>query len=480
VDRSRHEAGHVRPIFLADGRRFLYLARERRPRRYRRLSGRAGFDGARRVLAVDNGVGVAGQHLLTLSKGILTARSYDADRAEVGAAPLTIAEGLVYDSPQRSGPAFAAAGSVVAFRSANPDSRLVWFDREGRELGAFPGRADYHHPWLSPDERRVATEKTDPATGMHTIWILDVLRGTASRLLPAPDGAHNPVWSPDGRRIVYSTNRNDTYDLYEIAAEGGNSRVVSHTTDGWLNATDWSLDGRYLMFAAHRRGNSDLVVVPMSPAGTPQPFVETTAEERQGQFSPDARWAAYTSDESGAPEVYVRRFPPTESKWQVSVAGGAQPHWRRDGREIFYLAPDGKLMAVDVRARPAGLELGQPHALVQHGNRRLVRGPQEPLRRRPRRQACPRQPQRRGGKPRPDHRGDQLGRAAPAIAPPTAPGAWRGSSTRPASAAPSGPRCRGLELDDVALAGDERQLAVLRPRCSTSRAGKPATLTAFS
>jgi hypothetical protein len=367
VDRSRHEVGHVRPIFLSDGRRFLYLALNDALADTAIYQGLLGSTVTRRVLAVDNGVGVAGQHLLTLSKGILTARSYDADRAEVGAAPLTIAEGLVYDSPQRSGPAFAAAGSVVAFRSANPDSRLVWFDREGRELGAFPGRADYHHPWLSPDERRVATEKTDPATGMHTIWILDVLRGTASRLLPAPDGAHNPVWSPDGRRIVYSTNRNDTYDLYEIAAEGGNSRVVSHTTDGWLNATDWSLDGRYLMFAAHRRGNSDLVVVPMSPAGTPQPLVETTAEERQGQFSPDARWAAYTSDESGAPEVYVRRFPPTESKWQVSVAGGAQPHWRRDGREIFYLAPDGKLMAVDVRARPAGLELGQPHALFSTG-----------------------------------------------------------------------------------------------------------------
>ena len=105
----------------------------------------------------------------------------------------------------------------------------------------------------------------------------------------------------------------------------------------------------------------------MSPKGTPQSFIETSAEERQGQFSPDVHWAAYTSNESGAPEVYVRRFPPTNSKWQISVAGGAQPHWRRDGREIFYLAPDGKLMAVDVHASAAGLETGQPHALFSTG-----------------------------------------------------------------------------------------------------------------
>jgi Tol biopolymer transport system component len=367
---SRAERQHGWPVFLPDGQHFLYLAQSNDPARTAIYEGTLGSKETRPVFAADSGVGVAGQYLLTLSKGLLIARAYDAGRAQVGGAPTTIAEGMVYDPPQRSGPAFSVAASgVVAFRSASPNSRLTWFDRSGRELDSFPVRADYHHPWFSPDEKRIAIEKTDPATERHTLWILDPSRGTTSRLLLDPGGAHEPVWSPDGRRIVFASNRLGGIDLYAIEPDGGGSGalVLNSKEKASLVPTDWSLDGRFLMYQTMGRGQHDLMVLPLSPKQDPQPFLDTTAQEIQGQFSPDVHWVAYTSDESGSPEVYVRRFPVAGGKWQISTHGGGQPRWRRDGRELFYLAPDGRLMSVAVKADPNGIETSQPRELFNTG-----------------------------------------------------------------------------------------------------------------
>ena len=369
LNESRNERQHAWPAFLADGRQFLYLAQSSDPRQTAIYQGRLGSTETRRVFAADSGVAVSGAYLLTLSKGLLTARAYDADRARAGDAPVTIAEGIAYDPPLRSGPAFSVGASgVVAFRNASPDSRLTWFDRTGRLLGSFPVRADYHHPWLSPDEKRIAVEKTDPMTGRHTIWTLDPSRGTTSRLLLDPAGAHLPVWSPDGRRILFGSSRFGSLDLYSIDADGGGSpTVVLSSKDGAVHVEDWSLDGRFLVYQTMRPGQWDLMVLPLSPTGPPQPFLSTTAEEIQGQFSPDAHWIAYTSNESGSPEVYVRKFPAAGGAWRISTRGGVQPRWRRDGKELFYLAPDGKLMTVTLTANTAGVEASVPRELFNTG-----------------------------------------------------------------------------------------------------------------
>ena len=196
-------------------------------------------------------------HVLTLSKGLLIAQPYDAERVQVGAVATTIAEHVDSDTTQRSGGALsAAAAGVVAFRSASADSRLIWFDRTGSEIGAFPTRADYHHPWLSPDETRVGVEKTDPATGRHGVWILDLARGTSSRLLLDATGAHRPIWSPDGTRIGFGSNRLGGHDLYEIASDGsGGERLVLSSKESGLEVTDWSLDGRFLLYQIQAPGN---------------------------------------------------------------------------------------------------------------------------------------------------------------------------------------------------------------------------------
>jgi Tol biopolymer transport system component len=370
LDQSRDELTHAWPVFLPDGRRFLYLAQSNNSTLTAVFQGSLDSAQTRRVFAAESNVAVAGSSLLSLSKGMLTAQAYNPDRAQVFDSRITIAESITSDALLRSGGPFAAANGVIAYRSASPNSRLIWFNRNGTEIGAFRGpEADYHHPALSPDEKSIAIEKTDPATGRHTIWILDPSRGTSARLLLDPSGAHGPGWSPDGRRVVFSTNRHGGVDLYMIPSDGtGQAEAVlrSHELDG-LAISDWSPDGRFLLYRISRRGQMDLSTLPLIVGGNPQPFLDSPASEHQGQFSPDVKWIAYTSDESGSPEVYVRRFGEPGAKRQVSTRGGAQARWRRDGRELFYLAPDGRLMAADVIASSDSIDIGAPRALFGTG-----------------------------------------------------------------------------------------------------------------
>jgi dipeptidyl aminopeptidase/acylaminoacyl peptidase len=308
-------------------------------------------------------VSLAGTHIFSLSQGSLIAQTFDVDCAEVRGEPVAVADQITSDTIR--GDAFsAAANGVLAYRSASSDSELIWFDRSGRQIGLFPAEGDYHNPWLSPDERRLAVEKTDPATGNHTIWVLELARGVSSRLVFDGAGAHVPVWSPDGRRIVFSSNRLGGVDLYQIPADGtGVGEIVLSSSDRFpMTVTDWSLDGRLLLYHFERAGQTD-AILPVSPLSKPHDFIQTPSSEREGQFSPDIQWVAYASNESGFWEVYVRRFPGGGGKWQVSTRGGAQPRWRRDGRELFYLAPDGKLMAVDVKASGATFETDTPREL---------------------------------------------------------------------------------------------------------------------
>ena len=366
LDPSRKERTHAWPVFLPDGRRFLYLAQSYEAGQAAVYEGSLDSTDVRRVFTAESNIGLDGGQVFSVSKGVLAAQGYDADRARVGGASITIAEQIAQDTPLRSGGAFSVAAGVVAYRSASPDSRLIWFDRTGKEVGSFPGVADYHHPWLSPDEKRVAVEKTDPATGRHSIWILDLARGTSSRLVLDPAGAHQPAWSPDGRQIWFSSNRLGGIDLYRIEADGtGSGDLVLGSTGFAYIVTDWSHDGRVLLQIA-REGQRDLAILPLSSPQKPQRFLDSVAQELQGQFSPNLQWVAYTSDESGSPEVYLRRHPAADGKRRVSTHGGAQPRWRRDGKELFYLAPDGRLMVVDVNASSAAVT-GPPRALFDTG-----------------------------------------------------------------------------------------------------------------
>jgi Tol biopolymer transport system component len=227
---------------------------------------------------------------------------------------------------------------------------------------------------LSPDGTQLATTRVSPKTGAPGIWILDLVRGGVSRRFTfdlAPD--EKPVWSPEGERVAFAARRAGGMGIYQRAANGsGIEQVLIPTTQDQIYTNDWSRDGRFVLYTKQdARTKADLWVVTLSSdaasPGPAVPFANSDFNESQGQFSPDSRWIAYASDESGRSEVYVQPFPQAPgggSKTEISRDGGQQPRWRRDGRELLYLSNEGKLMAVDVRSGP-DFKAGVPRSLFE-------------------------------------------------------------------------------------------------------------------
>ncbi len=288
--------------------------------------------------------------LLFVRDGSLMAQSFDAGKAELGGDPMRIAEGLMFDATNRA--AFSTAGSgILAYRNgASALNQMAWFDRSGKPLGTAGPRGRFFNPELSPDAKQVAFQQQDLQTGNIDVWVLDLARGEPRRLTfdPAPDII--PRWSPDGKQIIFQSNRDGPFNIYQKLSGGAGSEARLFPSPVTVSPQDWSADGRFLLCAvSDAKGNWQLWVLPMSGERKLIPFVENGANNHHAQFSRDSRWIAYASNESGRYEVYVQSFPAGNGKWQVSTNGGVQPRWRRDGKELFYLGLERKLRAVPVR-----------------------------------------------------------------------------------------------------------------------------------
>ena len=254
----------------------------------------------------------------------------------------TDAVGLARFSVSRNG--------VLAYRSGDSANRLLWLDRGGKELETAGGTGDYGNPAFPRKGDRLAFNAGDARNGKLDVWVRDLARGVNSRFTFSAGNNFVPVWSPDGSRIVFTSENAGGSSLVEKPASGqGEEKLLLKSDEGRVVASDWSRDGRYIAYSLRTKESWDILMLPTFGDRKPIPVLRTPFTENWPTFSPDGRFIVYQSNESGRTEIYVQTFPDPSGKWQVSTAGGIDPSWRADGKEIFYRAPDQNLMAVDVQ-----------------------------------------------------------------------------------------------------------------------------------
>jgi Tol biopolymer transport system component len=357
-DRSRHELMHAWPYFLPDGNHFLYFVVSNLKGQQGVYVGSLGSKDTSRVLDADsNAIYVSPGYLLFIREGRLLAQPFDAKRLRISGEPFPIAEQVHSFGPLHQGYFSASQNGVLAYVNAQSMfSHLVWVDRTGREVGTVGPPGDYVDFDMSPDERRVAIERIDPQNRQGDILVLELVRGILSQVTSTPWWEYIPRWAPDGTHILYDSNRAEQEQglssgtLYVRSADGaGSEELMLEPKDpkDWIFLDDWSRDGQLILYNLVKQSSSELWYLKLQGNRTTNLYLQRAFG---GRFSPDGRWVAYSSSESGVAEVYVRPFPPSEGKWQISTGGGGQILWRRDGKEIFYVAPDGKLMAATVKA----------------------------------------------------------------------------------------------------------------------------------
>jgi Tol biopolymer transport system component len=344
------------PAFLPDGRRFVFFLGPTSPDRQGIYLGSLDAPDARRLVPADvAGAYVVPGYLLMQRQGVLVAVPFDATREAIMGDPIPIAQTAGVDFGFFRSAFSVSATGLLAYRTGTERRQLVWNDRRGNDVGTLgpPDETDRLYPEVAPDGLSVAIQRF--VKGNFDLWLIDG-RGVWDPFTTDPGVDRATVWAPDGSRLVFSANRTGVYDLFEkVAGSTGNGRVVFTSPANKLPA-DWSPDGNVLLFvSASSNTGRDLWALPLSGAQRPFPAaVQTPANEDEGQFSPDGKWIAFTSDESEMDEIYLEPFPPSGNRSRVSPAGGGQPRWRRDGTELFYIARDGKLMAVPIDLRSTG------------------------------------------------------------------------------------------------------------------------------
>jgi Tol biopolymer transport system component len=364
------ELGHKFPEFLPDGRRFIFWVGPSAPEVQGLYLGSLDARETRRLVAADaSGAYAHPGYLLWPRQGVLVSAPFDAARGALSGDAVPIVPAVGSDvTTNRTALSVSSAG-LLAYRVGTMGrSRLVWMDRAGRLMRALgpPDENALLYPEPSPDGQRVVVQRT--IQGNMDIWQVDAARGIPSRLTFDANVDSTALWSPDGSRLVFRSNRDGVYDLYEKPTTGTDDEQRLFASSEDKIPSDWSPDGRVLLYVnENNKTGRDLWALPIQSqgVGTPFPLVRTRFAEDQGQFSPDGRWMAYRTNESGRDEIYVQAFPGPGGKARISTEGGSQPRWRRDGKELFFVAPDNRLMAVPLALPSNGQapNVGAPAAL---------------------------------------------------------------------------------------------------------------------
>jgi serine/threonine protein kinase len=368
---TRLETGqqsHRFPQFLPDGRHFIYFS----PFGPSQGVYAASLDGGppKRLTDADAPAAISTLgFLIFLRQATLFAQAFDFKRQGLSGDPTSVAEQVAFD-PITAAPGFSVASGIVAYRtgSANAAQQLTWFDRSGKVLRTIGSRdATLRDVELSPDGKRIAV--TRAVSGNQDLWLIDDTRGVPTRFTSDTAIDIRPVWSPEGSRIAFMSSRKGAFNLYwRLSSNVGPDELLMESGRGQVPVpTDWSSDGRFLLFQDRdAQTNFDLWVLPMSgDKKEPIAFLKSAFEERNGQFSPDSKWIAYQSNSTGRAEISIKPFPGPGEEFTISKDGGAQPRWNKNGKEIFYISLDGKMMPTSVKLSPDGrsAEVGTPVAL---------------------------------------------------------------------------------------------------------------------
>jgi serine/threonine protein kinase/Tol biopolymer transport system component len=365
---SRQESGHRWPQFLPDGKHFLFYAASYAAEQTGTYA--ASLDRSAATLIVrgnSNAVYVSPGYLLFVRQGTLIAQRFDAASLRLVGQPEPLAEHAAVNSNVYRGVFTVSQNGILAYQaggSLGQNAELLWFDRSGKQIGETGEPGALYTPSLSPDDGKLAVRVTAPGAGtVNNIWIYDLAKGTKTRLTFSADNEGDPAWSPDGKTIAFVSNRSGELHLYEKAADGTGSTSPLVVDNAWETLPSFSSDGRYLFYdrlAAQKGSHVEIWAMPLF--GNRKPFVVV----QNPQFdvgmpapSPDGKWLAYESAESGRREIYVVPFLHGSGKWEVSTGGGTGPRWRHDGKELFYLSPDKKIMSAEIFEQSESLVVGK-------------------------------------------------------------------------------------------------------------------------
>jgi Tol biopolymer transport system component len=372
LDLQRGDDSHRHPRFLPDGKHFLYIARSQKgaTEGHPVLAGSVEGGPGKVLLRSPAAAAFASSHLLFLREATLMARPFDAGRLEFTGEAVPLAERILTPEKATAIAVFSASeNGILVYQTGRGEStsRLQWFSRDGKVEGILGEPADYGAAALSPDGSQAAATLRDPATGTYDLWTFDVARGVRTRFTFDPKDDRFPLWSPDGGTLVFASNRKGHYDLYRKALGGSTEEEPLLVSESDKYPAAWTDGGRSLLFFEETKEAGVAIQTLALGGGKPELLVRTRFNEIPGFLSPDGRWLAYSSEESGRWEVYVTAFPALGRKWQISTGGGAYSFWSADGREIVYHDLNGLVTAVGVATRGETLEVGQGKALF-HAN----------------------------------------------------------------------------------------------------------------
>jgi serine/threonine protein kinase/Tol biopolymer transport system component len=372
LDQQAGETQHWAPFFLPDARHFLYFAVGSPSGGPDDPNGVyvAALDAPERSLLLSGGSNAkyADGYLIFPRERTLVAQPFNVNSLALTGDAVPIADQIsVGGLSGRTGAFSVSETGVLAYQAAAGEvhSQLAWFDRSGNQVGTLGEHADYGDLELSPDRGQAAVSVLDPARRTRDIYLVDVARGVRTRFTFDPTDEQTAIWSPDGARLVFNARPRGYSDLYEKDADGTSDQrpVLSDTRS--KTPLSWSPDGRSILYStgANVVGNNDLWLLSLEGDRKSTPFLQTAFNETLGRFSQDGRWVAYVSNETGSSEVYVTRFPGPSGKWPISTSGGNYPRWSGNGRELFFVGRDGRLMAAAVDGRGQEFDVGSLRSL---------------------------------------------------------------------------------------------------------------------